>query len=233
MPRRLLRHRPSPAMVVALIALAVAAGGTGYAALSLPASSVGPRQLRTGAVTGKKIKRNAVTSAKVKDASLRRRDFAAGQLPAGPAGPAGAPGPTGTPGPTGAAGAAGAIRTTQLNYTGETTSSVSFTYQRVRDLGTFTKDQAGSVINLYWQSHISANGSFCLYQLRVDGNPSDPASGEAVVYAPEAPVYVRARFTGLAAGPHTVSLWLEGSAMSCTDNKGSFTRQVFVEETTS
>ena len=45
-----LRRRPSPALVVACLALAVALGGTGYAAMVLPANSVGTKQLRNGAV---------------------------------------------------------------------------------------------------------------------------------------------------------------------------------------
>ena len=48
-------RRPSPAMCVALIALFVALGGTGYAAFSLPRDSVGTAQLKDGAVTKGKI----------------------------------------------------------------------------------------------------------------------------------------------------------------------------------
>jgi hypothetical protein len=76
------RNRPSPAMVVALIALMVAMGGTGYAATRLPRNSVGSKQ----------IKRNAVSTSKVKNASLLAADFAAGQLPAGEKGDKGDPG---------------------------------------------------------------------------------------------------------------------------------------------
>lgn len=76
-------HRPSPALAISLIALFVALGGTGYAALKLPMNSVGTKQ----------IKKNAVTSPKVRNGSLLAADFKSGQLPAGPAGP---PGPAGT-----------------------------------------------------------------------------------------------------------------------------------------
>ena len=61
---RVLR-RPSPAMVVACLALIVALSGTGYAAIKLPARSVGTKQLRTGAVTNIKLARGAVTASKV------------------------------------------------------------------------------------------------------------------------------------------------------------------------
>jgi hypothetical protein len=69
---------------IGLLALCLAMSGTAYAA-SLPRNSVGPKQLR----------KNAVTSVKVKDRSLRGRDFARGQLPAGRRGAAGPPGPAG------------------------------------------------------------------------------------------------------------------------------------------
>lgn len=88
--RRLVRHRPSPAMIVALVALFVAMSGASYAALIAP-SSVGPRQL----------KKDAVRSPKVKDHSLKAIDFAEGQLPAGPQGPKG---PKGEQGPAGVVG---------------------------------------------------------------------------------------------------------------------------------
>ncbi len=69
-----LRHN-----AVGYLALFVALGGTSYAAVSLPRDSVGARQIRN----------DAVSSAEVKDRSLRARDFKAGQLPTGPTGPQG------------------------------------------------------------------------------------------------------------------------------------------------
>jgi hypothetical protein len=107
--RKLLR-RPSPAMIVACLALLVALGGTSVAAVSqLARNSVGTPQLRNGAVTNPKIANNAINSAKVRPRSLLRSDFAAGQLPAGPVGPQGPAGPAGAAGPAGPAGVIGAI----------------------------------------------------------------------------------------------------------------------------
>jgi hypothetical protein len=57
-------------MVVAVTALVFAVGGTSYAALSLPAGSVGTKQLKRGAVTTNKIHSRAVTGAKVAVNSL-------------------------------------------------------------------------------------------------------------------------------------------------------------------
>jgi hypothetical protein len=49
--RHLNKLRPSPAMVVACIALAISLGGTSYAAMTLPRNSVGTSQLKRNAVT--------------------------------------------------------------------------------------------------------------------------------------------------------------------------------------
>lgn len=91
------RRTPSPALIVSIVALVVALGGTSYAALKLPKNSVGPGQIRA----------NAVSSPKVKDGSLLARDFKKGQLPAG------ARGPKGERGLAGAAGTARAHATIQ------------------------------------------------------------------------------------------------------------------------
>src|SRR5205085_2813432 len=83
---RFLRRWPSPAMVVACIALAVALGGTSYAAFKLPKASVGTEQLKKASVGTAQLKENAVTSIKVKNGSLLKKDLKSGQLPAGPRG---------------------------------------------------------------------------------------------------------------------------------------------------
>lgn len=51
--------------VIAYLALFVALGGTGYAAVNLRPGSVGSRQLRNGAVTNRKIANGSVTPRKL------------------------------------------------------------------------------------------------------------------------------------------------------------------------
>jgi hypothetical protein len=51
--------------VISIVALIVALGGTGYAALNLPNGSVGTAQLRDGAVSTRKLQNGAVTAAKI------------------------------------------------------------------------------------------------------------------------------------------------------------------------
>jgi hypothetical protein len=99
--------KPSPAMLVALLALFVALGGSSYAALSLPKGSVGASQL----------KKDSVTSPKVKGGSLLLSDFRASEraklrgsqgVP-GLQGVQGAPGVQGTPGLNGEPGATNVV----------------------------------------------------------------------------------------------------------------------------
>lgn len=95
-------HRPSPALVVACLALLVALSGTGMAAMSqlLPRNSVGTLQLKRNAVTPAKLAPNAVRTAHVLNGSLLAADFKEGQIPAGPQGPQGPAGPAGAPATT-------------------------------------------------------------------------------------------------------------------------------------
>jgi hypothetical protein len=65
-PPRRLRGRPSYANVTASLALFIALGGTGYAAVTLPRNSVGSAQIR----------RNAVQSSDIRNRTIRVTDLA-------------------------------------------------------------------------------------------------------------------------------------------------------------
>ena len=127
--RKILRRRPSPAMVVACLALLVALTGTSVAAVNqLGRNTVGPLQIKNGAVTNPKLRNNAVTSAKVANRSLLRSDFAPGQLPAGPTGPQGPVGPAGPAGAAGPAGTIGAITVRSASVTIDNTTATNGQY---------------------------------------------------------------------------------------------------------
>jgi len=55
-------RRPSPALVISVIALFVAIGGSAYAA-----KKIGTKEIKKNAVTSAKIKKNAVTTTKIKN----------------------------------------------------------------------------------------------------------------------------------------------------------------------
>jgi hypothetical protein len=77
------KRRPSPALVISIIALIAALTGSAYAA-TLGKNSVGSRQLKSKAVTTGKIANNSVTGAKVAKETLTADDIKVSQLPAVP-----------------------------------------------------------------------------------------------------------------------------------------------------
>jgi len=107
-----MKSHVTPSLVLSVLALFVALGGTGYAISKLPANSVGTKQ----------VKKNAINSSKVKNRSLLAKDFKADQLPAGQQGE------TGQTGPTGATGASG-----EAGQQGDPGSALAYAY--VEDLG--------------------------------------------------------------------------------------------------
>ena len=86
---RLMHFRPSPATVVATLALVVAGAGVGTAASGLVSGS----QIKPGTITGKQIKNHSITLNKL-----------TGKLPAGATGHVGAQGPQGVQGVAGPGG---------------------------------------------------------------------------------------------------------------------------------
>jgi hypothetical protein len=90
MRSRLSRLVPKPSVVLPVIAIFFAIGGIGYAA-----ATVGTSDIKNGAVTKKKLHKNAVISKKVKNHSLKCLDMRFNCPVAGPTGPRGATGPAG------------------------------------------------------------------------------------------------------------------------------------------
>lgn len=110
----LVRFRPHHTTIAAYGALFVALGGTSYAAMTIPAHSVGTQQLKNGAVTRSKLSasnrpysqpfiRHLVTDTLTSQQVL---DSLAGAVKGQP-GVQGDPGATGTSGPAGPTGKAG------------------------------------------------------------------------------------------------------------------------------
>jgi hypothetical protein len=136
-------------------------------------------------------------------------------------------------------------RTTRLTTSTQnffTTSDLLF-HER-QTLGTFTKDNAGTRVRVTWQApawiRSSGGTPSCTFQLRVDGTKDtgststavEPGEGgdavlsldEGIAFG-EAPIQDTADFAGLAAGPHTVTVWVRGvDGATCVVNPGSFTQ---------
>ena len=78
--KRLLSRRPSPAMIVALLALFVALGGSSYAAVKIGArdiqrGAVGTRAIANNSIRSGDIRNATVSGADVKDDSLTNADI--------------------------------------------------------------------------------------------------------------------------------------------------------------
>jgi len=69
--RRLRFNRPSPAMVVACVALFVALGGTAFAV-----QKIGTNQIKSKAVTKKKLAKQSVASAKIVKQAVKKNKIA-------------------------------------------------------------------------------------------------------------------------------------------------------------
>jgi hypothetical protein len=78
--------RPSPALVIAWIALASSLGGTGYAATQIGSGQIRNRSIqgldiKNDTISTSKIKDSAVTSQEIRNATIQRADLAADALP--------------------------------------------------------------------------------------------------------------------------------------------------------
>ena len=102
---------PSPALVVASLALFIALGGTGYAVSALPRDSVTSTQVKNGSLEAVDLSANArgelTTRAKAVKGPRGPKGPKGPKGATGPQGPAGAPGPSGVRGETGATGPPG------------------------------------------------------------------------------------------------------------------------------
>ncbi len=127
----------------------------------------------------------------------------------------------------------------EISYSGTTTSAaVGSTFVKLRDLGTFNKISASTLARVTWQSHVtmSVAGTSCDFQIRIDDVNHSGGTGldgpdTVVNSADRSPATQVAAFEGLAAGSHTISLWVRGAgAPTCVDNAGNFPRSVLIEQ---
>ena len=129
---------------------------------------------------------------------------------------------------------------TRLHYSGQNSdSSITATFEQIREVGSFTKVRTSTDLLLDWNAHGRVNGTFCHFQLRVDGKTDNGSAstaaaiasgGHAVLYTADSPIHVTALFPGVTDGDHTVSIWVRGIATSCILNFGNFGQDVLVTE---
>jgi hypothetical protein len=97
---------PSPALIVASVALLLSLTGGAVAGALITGKQIKDNSVATADVTNNSlgsvdVKNESITTGDIKNGTLRTVDFASGQLPEGAPGPAGAPGAQGAPGISG------------------------------------------------------------------------------------------------------------------------------------
>lgn len=213
------RRWTSPGIVISIIALIVAMGGTGYAAISIPKDSVGTAQLRNAAVTRQKIARNTL------------RTFMGARGPAGATGQTGVTGQTGATGPAGQQGAIGVpgpqglLGPTSGTSAGAVEELPSIGFTPFGSSGTVTLPAAGKVL-------VEVSG-FDFIQCSAAGSCSATISGfvdgTAVPGAHEnlnaaansgsaAEIAVSGIMVNVSAGTHTIQLETKDSASVAVTN---------------
>jgi hypothetical protein len=75
-----MRRRPSAALVVSFLALFIALGGAGWAALRVPPNSVGTTQLQNSSVSNAKLRGNSVGPAKIMPGAVGARQVNSSQV---------------------------------------------------------------------------------------------------------------------------------------------------------
>jgi hypothetical protein len=152
---------PSPALIVAMIALFV-----GLTQTSLASRAVQVVQAGCNCANSSDIVNNSLVSADIKNGSLLKKDFKKGQIPAGPRGPRGpagangangAQGPQGPPGPQGSPGAAGAPGAP--GAAGAPGSALA--YARVTSGGALVASASKNVTAANLYKGVGASGVYC------------------------------------------------------------------------
>jgi hypothetical protein len=106
----------------------------------------------------------------------------------------------------------------QLHF-GSATAEVGTEFERVASVGTYSKVAPSSDLEVTWTGTAKAPNVNCVFQLRVDGQPSAENAGLVFVeMGSAASVSATALFTGLSAGTHAVEVWAHspGAPFPCT-----------------
>jgi hypothetical protein len=185
-------------------------------------------EINDNSVTTSKIANNAVTSAKIADNTITGSDLDDVTITPNKISPKGTLAnqvlySTGllvawgyTPGSE--------IKVSIINVNCSSIASFSSTYVKIADLGTVTKIDATSKLEITFNGRITANtitGTGAHFELRVDNNATTLGRARANIRTSEAggsgiPVSITGIFTGFGVGSHTISIWVKGSTSGTT-----------------
>lgn len=125
----------------------------------------------------------------------------------------------------------------------KTLLNVNASYQKIADMGPFTKNSANTLLKLTLQTNVSVDSLFgasgVIFELRVDDQPTTIGNATTFIKSQGSsyPVSICGMYNSLSVGAHTVSLWVKavsGTAKNagwdkdCLNLQG--TNNVLVEE---
>jgi len=213
------RGRPRSG-VLALAVVVVVAAGAAYAAIPGPGGVIhGCIAKSTGSL---RVIDNATQTCKSNETALSWNQQ-------------GQPGPAGAP---------AVVNRTVLHYSNAADETGQpGEYVLLRTIGTFTKQQASTVLRVTLLEHDAAVNGICNFQLRVDGLDdrgnvnSDQSSGATVVVVGtdnvlphiESATFVDT-FDEVGAGSHQLQMYVRGNGNPCSSNPGGHGVDAVVEE---
>ncbi|HET9198222.1 MAG TPA: hypothetical protein VFN92_08230 [Solirubrobacterales bacterium] len=184
------------ALVVALVGVpGVTAGGLLVTSKQIKNNSITSADLRKSAVKTSDLGTGAVRSADIQTGAVESADIGEGEV---------TPGDVTMPDPI------------QLQVTSPNAIEANSDFALVANAGTYSKVDPTSVLQVDWTGTArSPFGTDCLFQLRVDGQPSSPTGGLLFVASgPAIGVSASAIFSNLPPGPHTVQVWARDARTS-------------------
>jgi hypothetical protein len=198
------RIRDNYAAIVATIALVVALTSAGALAGTV---LVGSKQIRNGSILSQDIHKGGVKSSDVQNGTIDGADIGNGDV---------TPEDVTMPDPE-------QIHEGDVSRLEDPTTD----FQLVDVAGSYTKEDPTSLFEVTWtgsaQGENGGEASGCVFQLRVDGQPAAPGTGELFVKGVNGNVSASALFGALPAGPHQVEVWAhimlgdtDASNNSCT-----------------
>jgi len=169
---------------------AASIGADQVTAAAIAPNQVGTEQIAPKAVSSAEIAAGAVGTGQLQDGSVTSEDIGDGEV---------GPDDVTLPAPV-----------TLSIPAGEATSARSTDdYRQLLVVGRYVKQVADSAIQVTWTgSAASGWNSGCVFQLRVDGQPSGGGTGETFVGSGVLSLSSTALFTRVPTGEHTIEIWV-------------------------
>lgn len=147
---------------------------------------------KTVLLTGKQIKNNSLTTLDIRNDTVSSADIGEGAV---------TPSDMTLPPPC------------ELSLPDNASAVVSDQFTKLGYVGNCVKEQPESLVNLTWSGVVeSSSGVTCLYQLRINGQPSAVGGGEVFSQSGAVNVSTSAIFSGIPTGPVPIEVWAKYTA---------------------